>query len=196
MLKKWKTVVSTVVLFLSILGCGGLRYSEVSPEAQDFHPRRVAILPADSRAFAEAGKDVDRFFSEALNERKWFAEVVDGEAIGRRLASDETFRQVVTDYLAKLGNVSFSDPVLSGRLGELTGAEAFLMVRVDYWNHTTENDKKIAKVSLSVTMIEAKTGKTLWTAVHNKIRDYLIIRPDLPDVARDLIREMIGYMPH
>jgi hypothetical protein len=195
MSKRWKTVVPAV-LFLGILGCGGLRYSEISPEAQNFHPRRIAILPADSKAFAEAGSDVDRLFSEALIERKWFVDVVGGEAIGRRLKSDETFRQVVTNYLAKLANVSFSDPVLSGRLGELTGAEAFFLVRVDYWNHTTENDKKIAKVSLSITLIEAKTGKTIWTAGHYKISDYVIIKPDLPGVARDLIREMIDYMPH
>lgn len=195
MLKRWKTVVPAV-LFLGILGCGGLRYSEVSPEAQDFHPRRVAILPADSMAFAGAGSDVDRLFFEALSERKWFADVVGGEAIGRRLKSDEAFRQVVTDYLAKLANVSFSDPALSGRIGELTGAEAFLLVQVDYWNHTVENEKKIAKVSLTIRMIEVKTGKIFWMAVHHKISDYLIIKPELSDVARDLIREMIGYMPH
>ncbi len=193
--KTWITAV-IALLFLGILGCGGLRYSEVSPEARDFHPRRVAVLPADTRAFAEAKSDVDRLFAEVLSEQKWFADVVGGEAIGRRMKSDETFRQVITDYLAKLANVSFSDPSMSERIGELTGAEAFLLVRVDYWNYTTENDKKIAKVSLSITMIEAKTGKTLWTAVHYKISDYMIIKPDLPDVARALIREMIGYMPH
>jgi len=190
-----KTWITAVIAFL-FLGCGGLRYSEVSPEARDFHPRRVAVLPADTRAFAEAKGDIDRLFAEVLSERKWFADVVGGEAIGRRLESDETFRQVITDYLAKLANVRFSDPAMSGRLGELTGAEAFLLVRVDYWNYTTENDKKIAKVSLTITMIEAKTGKTIWTAVHNKISDYMILKPDLPDVARALIREMIGYMPH
>ena len=195
MLKTWKTVVP-IVLLLDILGCGGLRYSEVSPEARDFHPRQIAILPADTKAFAAAKGDIDRLFAEAVSERKWFADVVGGEAIGRRLESDKVFRQVVTDYLAKLVNVSFSDPSLSGRLGELTGAEAFLLVRVDYWNYTTENDKKIAKVSLTITLVEAKTGKTIWKAGHHKISDYVIIRPDLPDVARDLIREMIGYMPH
>ena len=193
--KTWITAV-IALLFLGIPGCGGLRYSEVSPEARDFHPRRVAVFPADTKAFAGAKGDVDRLFAEVLGERKWFADVVGGEAIGRRMESDETFRQVITDYMAKLANVSFSDPAMSGRLGELTGAEAFLLVRVDYWNYTTENDKKIAKVSLSITMIEAKTGKTLWTAVHHKISDYMIIKPDLPDVARALIREMIGYMPH
>jgi hypothetical protein len=195
MLKTWKTVVPSVLL-LGILGCGGLRYSEVSPEARDFHPRRIAVLPADTRTFAGAKGDIDRLLAEVLNERKWFTDVVGGEAIGRRMESDEVFRQVVNDYLAKLANVSFSDPALSGRIGELTGAEALLLVRVDYWNYTTENDKKIAKISLSIMLIESKTGKTIWTAVHHRISDYMIIKPDLPDVARGLIREMIGYMPH
>jgi hypothetical protein len=195
MLKTWKTVVP-IILLLGILGCGGLRYSEVSPDARDFRPRRIAVLPADTRVFAEARGDIDRLFAEVLSERKWFDDVIGGEAIGRRLGSDEAFRKVVTDYLDKLGNVRYSDPVLSGRLGELTGAEAFFLVRVDYWNYATENDKKIAKVSLSITLIEAKTGKTIWTAGHHRISDYVIIRPDLPDVAKDLIREMIGYMPH
>jgi hypothetical protein len=195
MLKAWKTVVP-IVLLLVILGCSGLRYSEVSPEARDFRPRRIAVLPADTRVFAEAKGDIDRLFAEVLSERKWFDDVIGGEAVGRRLESDEAFRKVVTDYLDKLGNVRYSDPVLSGRLGELTGAEAFFLVRVDYWNYSTENDKKIAKVSLTITLIEAKTGKTIWTAGHHRISDYVIIRPDLPDVARDLIREMIGYMPH
>ena len=184
------------ILCIGILGCGGLRFSEISPEARDFHPRRIAVLPADTTAFAEAKGVVDRLFAEALIERQWFTGVAGGEAIGRRLESDEPFRKVVAGYLAKRTNVSFSDPELSGRIGELTGAEAFLLVRVDYWNYTTENDKKLAKVSLSITMVEAKTGKALWMASHHKISEYLIIKPDLPDVAKDLIREMIGYMPH
>jgi len=184
------------ILCIGILGCGGLRFSEISPEARDFHPRRIAVLPADTTAFAEAKGVVDRLFAEVLIERQWFTGVAGGEAIGRRLESDEPFRKVVAGYLAKRTNVSFSDPELSGRIGELTGAEAFLLVRVDYWNYTTENDKKLAKVSLSITMVEAKTGKALWMASHHKISEYLIIKPDLPDVAKDLIREMIGYIPH
>lgn len=183
------------ILCLGILGCGGIRFSEISPDARDFHPRRIAVLPADTTAFVGAKGVVDRLFAEALIERQWF-DVVGGEAVGRRLESDEAFRKVVAGYLAKRANVSFSDPELSGRIGGLTGTDAFLLVRVDYWNYATENDKKLAKVSLSITMVEAKTGKALWMAAHHKISEYLIIRPDLPDVAKDLIREMIGYMPH
>jgi hypothetical protein len=184
------------ILFLGIPGCGGLRFSETAPEARDFHPQRIAVLPVDATAFGEAKGIVDRLFAEALIERKWFSEVVGGEAIGRRLVSDEAFRKVVEEYLAKRTNVSFSDPELSRRIGELTGTDAFLLVRVDYWNYTTENTNKLAKVSLSITMFEAKTGKALWTASHHKISEYLIIKPDLSNIAKDLIREMIGYMPH
>jgi hypothetical protein len=108
MLKTWKVFIS-IVLLTGILGCGGLRYSEVSPDARDFHPRRIAVLPANSAAFAEAKGDIDRLFAEVLSERKWFDDVMGGAAIARRVESDEGFRQVVTDYLAKLANVSFSD---------------------------------------------------------------------------------------
>ncbi len=54
----------------------------------------------------------------------------------------------------------------------------------------------MAKVGISITMIEAKTGKTIWRAAHSRTSEYVIIKPDLPDVARGLIREMIGHMPH
>jgi len=75
------------------------------------------------------------------------------------MANEEELRQVVTEYLAKLRNVSYSDPNLSVRIGALTGSDAFLLVRVDYWNYTTEDDTKVGKVGLSITLIEATTGQ-------------------------------------
>ena len=195
MTKTWEATVLAVLL-LSILSCGGLRYSQVSPEAKDFHPRRIAVLPAKATTFPEAKDVIDRLFAEVLSERGWFSSVVGGETFGRRLETDAELRQAAAEYLEKLDKVSFSDPALSSRIGVLIDAEALLLVRVDYWNYAMEKDKKVGKVSLSITMIEAKTGKTVWTAVHHRISDYVIIKPDLPDVARDLIREMIEYMPH
>ena len=195
MMKAWGAA-ALAILLLGLFGCGGLRYSHVSPEAKDFHPRRIAVLPADVKTFPEAKGSIDSLIYEALSERKWFAAVVGGDEIGRRLETDETLRQAVAEYLAKLDKVSFSDPALSGRIGELTRAEAFVLVRVDYWNYTKENDKKVGKVSLSLTLIEAGTGKIVWTAGHQRASDYLIMKPALPDVARDIIREMIDYMPH
>ena len=193
---KTKGTAVLTILLLGLLGCGGLRYSQVAPEAKDFHPQRIAVLPADTTTFPEAKASIDRIFAEVLAERKWFTDIVGGEEIGRRLETDAELRQTVTEYLAKLGNVSYSDPELSSRIGALTRTEALLLVQVDYWNYTTEDDTKVGKVGISITMIEAKTGKTIWRAVHNRASDYMIIKPDLPDVARGLIREMIGHMPH
>jgi hypothetical protein len=195
MTKPWEMAILAVLL-LSIPGCGGLRYSQVAPEAKDFHPLRIAILPADTTAFPEAKAAINRLVEEVLSERRWFTTVLGGEAIMRRLEVSAELRQTTSDYLAKLDKVSFSDSELSGKIGALTDTDAFLLVRVDYWNYTTENDKKVGKVGLRITMIEARTGKTIWIAVHHRINDYVIIKPDLPDVARNLIREMIGYMPH
>ena len=195
MTKKKGTAILTILL-LGLLGCGGLRYSQVAPEAKDFHPQRIAVLPADTTAFPEAKASIDRVFAEVLAERKWFTDIVGGEAIGRRLETDGELRQTVTEYLAKLQKVSYSDPELSSRIGALTRTEALVLVQVDYWKYTTEDDTKMGKVGISITMIEAKTGKTIWRAVHNRASDYMIIKPDLPDVARGLIREMIGQMPH
>ncbi len=194
MAKNWGAALS-VVLLLGLFGCGGLRYSNVSTEAKDFHPQRISVLPAEAKAFPEAKEPIDRLFAEALREKKWFASVVGGEEIGRRLETDEPFRLTVSEYLTKLDRVTFSDPALSRRIGEATKTEAILLVRVDYWNHTTEDDKKVGKVSLSLSMIDAGTGRIVWTAGHYRASDYRIMKPALPDVARDLIREMIDHMP-
>jgi hypothetical protein len=195
MARAWETAILAVLL-LSIPGCGGLRYSQVAPEAKDFRPRRMVVLPADTTAFPESKVVINRLVTEILSERRWFTTVIGGDEIMRRLEGSADLRQATSDYLVKLDKVSYSDPELSGKIGALTGADALLLVRVDYWNYTTENDKKVGKVGLRMTMIEAGTGKTIWVAVHYRISDYVIIKPDLSDVARSLIREMIGYMPH
>ncbi|MDA8125987.1 MAG: hypothetical protein M0009_12460 [Deltaproteobacteria bacterium] len=184
------------VLFLSVLGCGGLRYSEVAPEAKGFHPRRIVVLPADAKTFPDAKGDIDRLFAETLEKKRWFAGVVGGVEIGRRLETDAELRQAVTGYLGKLDKVSFSDAELSSRIGLLTDTEALVLVRVDYWNYTTENDKTVGKVALSVTLVQAKTGKVLWTAGHQRVSDYLLIKPDLAGLAEGVIGDMIDHMPH
>jgi hypothetical protein len=193
---KTKGTAILTILLMGFLGCGGLRYSQVEPEAKDFHPQRIAVLPADVTTFPEAKGSVDRIFAEVLGERKWFTDIVGGEEIGRRLHTDAELRQSVTEYLAKVRNLSYSDPELSSRIGALTRVEALLLVQIDYWNYTTEADKKAGKIGIGITMIEAKTGKIIWRAAHSRASEYMIIKPDLPDVARGLIRDMIDQMPH
>lgn len=189
-----KTYLILLVLVLS--GCAGLRYSQVAPEAKDFHPRRIGVLPVDVGTYEEARGIIDQVIADVLVGKKWFANVVTADTINNQLQSNEELRKPVIDYLAKLKTVNFSDPELSKKIGELLQIDAFLVVNVDYWNYTVEKEKKLAKVGAGIKMVEARTGKILWKAGHHLSEDYLLFKPDLRDVARDLFKKMISYMPH
>ena len=193
--KKTNTI-AVIILVILLVGCGGLRYSETSPEAAHFHPKTIAVLPADATLFPETGGIVDRVFVEVLTERKWFTMVNGGQNIAAQLNKDERFRNMLSQYLAKRANVSFSDPQLSKEIGGFTKTEAFLIPHIDYWNYTTENDKKLAKAGISIAMVEASTGKTIWKATHSIAKEYLVFKPDISRIAKDLIYEMTAMMPH
>jgi hypothetical protein len=185
-----------VVLALFLLSaCGGLRYSQVAPEANNFHPKKVAILPADVGMYEEARGTVEQIFAGILVDKKWFMDVVDAATIGNQLQSNEAYRTAVLDYLVKLKTINTSDSGLSRKIGEISRADAFFVITVDFWNYTKENDKKIGKVGLGIKMIEASTGKIMWKAGHHEEESYRLIKPDLADVAKDLLKTMVGEMP-
>jgi hypothetical protein len=185
-----------VVLALFLLSaCGGLRYSQVAPEAKDFHPKKVAILPADVGTYEEARGIVEQIFAGVLVDKKWFTDVVDAATIGNQLQSNEEYRRAVLDYLVKLKTINASDSDLSKKIGEKSQVDAFFVINVDFWNYTRENDKKIGKVGLGIKMIEASTGKIMWKAGHHEAESYILIKPDLANVAKDLIKTMVGEMP-
>lgn len=184
-----------LALFL-LSACGGLRYSQVAPDAKDFHPQKVAILPADVGTYEEARGTVEQIFAGVLVDRKWFTDVVDATTISNQLQSNEEYRRVVLDYLVKLKTINASDSDLSKKIGEKSQVDAFFVINVDFWNYTRENDKKVGKVGLGIKMIEASTGKIIWKAGHHDAESYMLIKPDLANVARDLIKTMVGEMPH
>ena len=185
-----------VVLLLVLSGCGGLRYSQVDPEAKDFHPKRIGVMPVDVGTYEEARGVIDQIIAGVLADKKWFTDVVAADTINGQLQSNEELRQVVTEYLAKLKTVNYSDQQLSEKIGELSQIDAFLVVNVDYWNYTVENNKKVAKVGLGIKMIDAATGKIMWKAGHHIAEDYMLIKPDLRSVAKDLVKKMFAEMPH
>ena len=186
---------SIFILILILSGCGGLNYSQVDPDAVRFHPKRIGVLPVDVGTYKEAGGAVDKMIGGVLVEKGWFDGVVAGEDLNRQLQANEELRKDVADYLAKLKAVNFSDPQLSARIGELIHLDSFLVVSVDYWNYTTENEDKLGKVELGVKMVNASTGGILWKAGHSRAEKYRFLKPELLSVARSLFKEMIGYMP-
>jgi hypothetical protein len=55
---------------------------------------------------------------------------------------------------------------------------------------------KIARVGLSMKLIDTTTGKTMWRAGHLVTEEYRFLRPELTSMALSLTRKMIDRMPH
>lgn len=185
-----------VLVFLMIMGCGGLRYSQVAPEAKDIHPKRIGVLPVDVGTYEEARGVIDETIAGDLVKRKWFQDVVAADTIGRQFLANEELRKIVLDYVAKLKTVNFSDPELSKKIGAMAQIDAFVVVNLDYWQYTMENKEKLAKVGIGIKMIDVNTGTVLWKASHHENETYMWIKPELAKVAKKLVSVMIDEMPH
>jgi len=186
----------SLAALLLLCGCGSIRFSQAAPEAKDFHPQSVALLSLDMGGREEVREALDRIIAGELTDRKWFRKVLSDQTVHGLLRDNEALRKATSEYLAKLKAVNFSDSELSGKIGELAGIDAFLFVNVDYWYYTKEADKNLAKVGLGMKMINAKTGALIWKAVHHLAPDYVFLKPELNAVAGDVVKQMVGVMPH
>jgi hypothetical protein len=92
------------------VACAELRYSQLSPEAKDFHPKKVLVLPADVAAYGEARGVIEGIVGTILTDRGWFTEVIAGSVLEKRMSENAELRNAVTAYSAKLKSLSFSDP--------------------------------------------------------------------------------------
>lgn len=196
-MKKTFLKVSFLILMAVMLSaCGGLRYSQVAPDAQDFKPKSIGVLPVDAGAYEEARGVADQILSGVLVKKGWFANVVSPDKMKSQMDHNSKLRDMVVDYLTKLETVNFSDPILSKSIGESYQMEAFLVVNIDFWNYTVEGSDKVAKVGFSVDLVEAKTGKIVWKAGHHEVEDYWLVKPDLSKLAKKVATMMIDEMPH
>ena len=197
MIMKKMCIFSLVLLLISsFFGCGGLRYSQVAPEAKDFHPKKIGVFPVDVGTYEEARGVIDQVIAGVLVDKQWFEDVVAADIINNQIQANGELRKIYLDYISKFKAVNYSDPELSKKIGEITKVDAFLLVSVDYWLYTRESDKKVAKVGFGMKMIDASSGKILWKAGHYEAEDYMLIKPKLPDVAKDVVSTMIKEMPH
>lgn len=196
MARKLFVMCTLILCFLALVACGGLRFSQVDPEAKDFHPKGIAVFPVYVGPYEEARGAVEKLVADVLVEKKWFANVIDTENLNRQILFNEELRNAMTEYLSKLNTLNFSDPDLSRKIGEMTKVDAFLLVSVDMWSYMVVKDDKIGKVSMVMRLYEASTGKRMWKVGHQIADSYTFFKPDLPKVARNVVSEMIGYMPH
>jgi hypothetical protein len=187
-----------MIFVLATIACTGLRFSQLAPEAKDFHPQKIAVFPVEmlnSEGTKDAREIVEQIIAGSLAEKKWFANIMDTESLNKQIRDNQELSKVMTEYLSKL-RIPFSDPDLSKKIGELAKVDAFLMVNVDEWEYTVEKDGKVAKVGMTMQLYEASTGKLMWKAGFDITESYMFFKPDLPKVANDVVRKMIFSMPH
>lgn len=184
-----------IMLIVMLGGCGGVRFSQTAPEAEGFHPQSLALLALDVVGSEESREVLGRIIAGELADEKRFKNILSYQMIQRLLQENEPLRKTTAAYLAKLNAVNFSDSGLSKKIGELAGVDAFLLINVDHWYYTKEADKNVAKVGLGMKLINAATGAVIWRAGHDLARKYVVFKPELSDVARDVVRQMLSVMP-
>jgi hypothetical protein len=190
-------LVAVAVLTAWVLaGCEGLRFVQTAEEAKDFHPKSIGVLPADVGIYKDAQGKVDGIITEVLAGTKWYTTVIGGEEIRKRIEANEVLRKSVDIYLAKLRELNFSDPELCKVIAELCGIEAILIPTVDVWEYTMLAGDKIARVGISMRLVDTKSGKTMWKAGHQVTEEYRFLKPELTGMGRSMIRKMVDRMPH
>lgn len=187
--------VAACLIPLLIGGCGGLQEVWEGPGAKQFRPQAIAVLPPMASQYDSAREDIQDVLSGALTKTANVERVVTPESVTDIFqASKEAFDSLVF-YFSRLEMTGQSDKDSAIKLGKALNVDSFLVVRVNSWEYIRKEGDNVGRVGLSLRLVDATTGTTVWKARHEKSSSYMFFRPNLKDVANELAREMIAYMP-
>jgi hypothetical protein len=182
-------------LALLLTACGGLQEVWEGPGAKQFRPQAIAVLPPMASQYDSAREDIQDVLSGALTKTARIERVVTPESVTDIFqASKEAFDSLVF-YFSRLEMTGQSDKEAAIKLGKALNVDSFLVVRVNSWEYVRKEGDNVGRVGLSLRLVDATTGTTVWKARHERSSSYMFYRPNLKDVANDLAREMIAYMP-
>lgn len=188
-----KKIVLITLLVLCYAGCEGIRYSYIAPEFKGLSPtRKAAVFPVEPGLYPEAKPAVEKILSELVIGSKSFLSVINPDEVARKKGEED---KIITEYLAKLTILSYSDPDLSRKIGSAWSVDTIIIPSVEYWGYSRENNDKVAKVGISLLMIDTESGQIIWRAVHYERKKYYFFPPHLPDVTRTVLKKMIDYLP-
>ncbi len=183
------------VLPLLVAGCGGLQEVWEGPGARMFRPQAIAVLPPMASQYDNAREDIQGVLSEAMNKTANIERVVSPENVTDIFqASKEAFDALVF-YFSRLEMTGQSDKDSAVKLGKALNVDSFLVVRVNSWEYMRKEGDNVGRVGLSLRLVDATTGTTVWKARHERSSSYMFYRPNLKDVAKELAAEMIKAMP-
>jgi hypothetical protein len=190
-----KYAIALCLLLLVVAGCGGLQEVWEGPGAKMFRPQAIAVLPPMASQYDNAREDIQGVLSEALNKTANVERVVSPENVTDIFqASKEAFDALVF-YFSRLEMTGQSDKDSAVKLGKALNVDSFLVVRVNSWEYVRKEGDNVGKVGLSLRLVDATTGVTVWKARHERSSSYMFYRPNLKDIAKELADEMIKAMP-
>lgn len=184
----------SVGIFLS--GCAGIKYSHVSPEAENFHPETIAVLPVMIGDYQSAAGTVDNVVSQLLVDTGWFVNVIDAIALKNRLSASESLSRDLTEYLQKLNILGISDKNLAGKIADALRVDSFFLTSVTSWGYGRMEGNKVGRVGLGVKFICGNSGLVMWKANHEEVEDYWVIKPDLEKLSSEVMKRLLKEMPH
>lgn len=191
--RRW--LVSWVCVALAFSGCGGLQEMWEGPGAKVFRPQSIAVLPPMASQYDSAREDVQEVLAASLSKAGRIERVVPAEQVTDIFqGSKEAFDSLVF-YFSRLEMTGQSDKDSAIKLGKSLNVESFLVVRINAWEYARKEGDNVGRVGLTLRLIDATTGATIWKARHEKASSYMFFKPNLKDVAAELTDEMIKYMP-
>lgn len=183
------------LLPLLIAGCGGLQEVWEGPGAKMFRPQAIAVLPPMASQYDNAREDIQEVLSNSLTKGGHIERVMSPENVTDIFqASKEAFDALVF-YFSRLEMTGQSDKDSAVKLGKALNVDSFLVVRVNSWEYMRKEGDNVGRVGLSLRLVDATTGTTVWKARHEKSSSYMFYRPNLKDIAKELAAEMIQAMP-
>lgn len=176
-------------------GCGGLQEMWEGPGAKAFRPQSIAVLPPMSSQYDGAREDIQEVLAYALRKAGHIERVVSPESVTDVFQSSKDAFDSLVFYFSRLEMTGQSDKESAITLGKALNVEAFLVVRVNAWEYVRKEGDNVGRVGVSLRLVDATNGATVWKARHERSKSYMFFRPNLKDIAKELAVEMIAYMP-
>ncbi|HEY5626530.1 MAG TPA: hypothetical protein VIR79_01150, partial [Nitrospira sp.] len=157
----WLCVAATLIPLI-IAGCGGLQEVWEGPGALTFRPQAIAVLPPMASQYDSAREDIQDVLSGALANVAKVERVVSPESVTDIFqASKEAFDSLVF-YFSRLEMTGQSDRDAATKLGKALNVDSFLVVRVNSWEYVRKEGDNVGRVGVSLRLIDATTGATVW----------------------------------
>jgi len=184
-----------LALVLLLAGCGGLQEVWEGPGAKVFRPQAIAVLPPRASQYDSAREDIQEVLASALRRISHVERVMPPESVTDIFQASKAAFDSLVFYFSRLEMTGQSDKDSSVALGKALNVDSFLVVRVNSWEYVRKEGDNVGRVGLSLRLIDATTGTTVWKARHERSSSYMFFRPNLKDIAKELADEMIKYMP-